>query len=82
MNVMAAADEVSGQTQRRRDGPARVNHGQQEPAAPVSTGHVMPWFPSEGRCGSPGDDTAYAQPVLALEPDDVHDRPTATPFGR
>ena len=37
LNVMAPPDEVRGQTQRRRHGPARVNHGQQEPAAPVST---------------------------------------------
>ena len=40
-NLMAAADEVSGQTQRRRDSPARVNHGQQEPGPPVSSGHPL-----------------------------------------
>jgi hypothetical protein len=39
--MMAAPDEVSGQTQCRRDGAAGVNHGQQEPAAPVGNGHAL-----------------------------------------
>ena len=71
-NLMPAPDQVRGQTQRRRNGPARVNHGQQEPAAPVSTDHALVPL-------SDGDATARRVTIRQLHSDGVSERHTALP---